>query len=300
MRQGTNNVDIRYIIGVDGGGTGTRARLATLDGVVLGTGEAGPSALGQGIDQAWSHVLQAAAQAFQHAGLVPAAPGECAMGLGLSGVHVPSRREAFLRAAPRFAQLALDDDGATTLFGAHRGQPGAVVAAGTGSIGEALRRDGRRVTVSGWGFGIGDEGSGAWLGQRAVQRAHHALDGRAPAGALARAVWSQAGATRDAMLAWGEQAGQAAYAQLAPLVFECEAADPAAAALIAEAVAALSQVAQALDPEAALPMVVTGSVGQRLQPRFAPALLARCVEAAGDSADGALHLIRRALVEAAR
>jgi len=293
-------VDIRYIIGVDGGGTGTRARLATPDGVVFGVGEAGPSALGQGIEQAWSHVLQAAAQAFRQAGLVPAAPGECAMGLGLSGVHVPSRREAFLQAAPRFAQLVLEDDGSTTLFGAHRGLPGAVVAAGTGSIGEALRRDGRRVTVSGWGFGIGDEGSGAWLGQRAVQLAHHALDGRAEAGALARAVWGRVGSTREAMLAWGEQAGQGTYAQLAPMVFELEAADPAAAALLAEAVDALSAVAWALDPEGTLPMVIAGSVGQRLQPRFAPALLARCVAAAGDSADGALLVIRRALNEAAR
>ncbi|MEY8690213.1 MAG: ATPase, partial [Leptothrix sp. (in: b-proteobacteria)] len=43
---------LTYLIGLDGGGTGTRARLASPDGRVLGSGEAGPSALGQGVAQA--------------------------------------------------------------------------------------------------------------------------------------------------------------------------------------------------------------------------------------------------------
>ena len=71
------------------------------------------------------------------------------------------------------------------LLGAHEGRPGAIVAAGTGSVGEALRRDGLRVAVGGWGFPVGDEGSGAWLGLRAMRETHRAIDGRArrrPAG----------------------------------------------------------------------------------------------------------------------
>jgi len=93
-------VDIRYIIGVDGGGTGTRVRLAARDGAALGIGEAGPSALGQGVAQAWRNVSQAIGQSFESAGLAPAAPGECALGLGLSGAHVASRAQAFRDAAP--------------------------------------------------------------------------------------------------------------------------------------------------------------------------------------------------------
>ena len=44
----------RFHLGVDGGGTGTRLRLAEANGAEIGFGEAGPSALGQGIAQAWS------------------------------------------------------------------------------------------------------------------------------------------------------------------------------------------------------------------------------------------------------
>ncbi|HLO96322.1 MAG TPA: hypothetical protein VK195_18595, partial [Burkholderiaceae bacterium] len=50
---------VRYHVGVDGGGTGTRVKLADAAGHVLGQGEAGPSALGQGVPQAWRHIREA-------------------------------------------------------------------------------------------------------------------------------------------------------------------------------------------------------------------------------------------------
>ncbi|MEY2653988.1 MAG: hypothetical protein RLZZ524_1016, partial [Pseudomonadota bacterium] len=57
-----------FLIGVDGGGTGTRARLCDAQGRVLGDGAAGPSALGQGVEQAWRHIGQAVEAAFGAAG----------------------------------------------------------------------------------------------------------------------------------------------------------------------------------------------------------------------------------------
>jgi glucosamine kinase len=301
QRQKRRTVQIDYIIGVDGGGTGTRARLCRPDGSVLGNGEAGPSALGQGVSQAWVHIQRAVLRAFESAGMRPPPLDTCALGLGLSGAHVQSRRDAFLSTAPAaYARIVLEDDGTTSLYGALQGRAGAVVAAGTGSIGEAVRADGQRVTVNGWGFGIGDEGSGAWLGQRAVRHAHRAQDGREPAGPLAEALWSSIGRTREAMLGWGEGAGQSAYAQLAPLVFEMESRDETAASLLRDAVRALEATARALDPSESLPLVVVGSIGLRLKPRLAPGFRSRLVEPAGDSADGALYLVRRALTEAAQ
>jgi glucosamine kinase len=288
-------VEIRYLIGVDGGGTGTRARLATPDGAAIATGEAGPSALGQGVAQAWRHVGEAIAQAFAAADLVRPPLAECLLALGLSGAHVAQRRTDFIAAAPALGGLVLSDDGSTSLYGAFGGAAGAVVASGTGCIGEALRADGERVTVNGWGFGVGDEGSGAWLGLGAVRHAHRALDGRATPGPLADAVWAQAGRDREALLAWGEQATQASYAALAPQVFELETADPVAAGLLADALQALVQTADALDPGGMLPLVVTGSIGQRLQPRLPERLQRRLTTPQGDSADGALWLARRAL-----
>lgn len=287
---------LRLLIGVDGGGTGTRVRLADREGRVLAQGEAGPSALGQGSEQAWRHIQQAVLMAVQRAGIADFDPAHSAIGLGLSGASVPAQSQSFLAQQPGYAVLALDGDGWTTLLGAHGGQPGAVIAAGTGTVGEALHRDGSRVCISGWGWIVGDEGSGAWLGLKAMRHAQQVLDGRAAVSALARAVWAVAGADRESILAWNAAAGQQGYASLAPLVFASAAeADPVAQRFVDEAVLELERQAQALDPEAQLPLALSGSIALRLAPQFSPTLRARCVPPLGDSADGALHLVRHAL-----
>lgn len=288
---------VAYLVGVDGGGTRTRARLTLADGSRLGDGESGPSGLGQGVDQAWTNVRLAIDAAFGAAGMAPALPQECAVGLGLAGAEMAPLRQRFLRAAPAYAALALDSDAHTALLGAHAGRPGVLVAAGTGSVGEVLHANGRRIIAGGWGFAIGDEGSGAWLGLRAMRLVHRALDGRAEAGPLARALMARCGDQREAVLAWAAHAGQHAHAALAPLVFDHEELDPAAATLIADAVDAIEELAAALDPAGALPLAIAGSIGRRLEPRLSPRTRARCVAPAGDAADGALTLIRQFLAE---
>lgn len=290
---------LRFLVGVDGGGTGTRVRLTDLHGRLLGQGQSGPSALGQGVAQAWRHIQEAVGEAARQAGLEPLPLAETAIGLGLSGAGVAAQVEAFQAQQPGYAWLVVVNDGTTTVIGAHGGHPGGVIAAGTGTVGEALRADGTLARASGWGWIGGDEGSGAWLGLQAMRLAQKAMDGRLPAGSLAQAVWHAAGAAdaqdRDAVSHWVAQAGQHAYAQLAPLVFDHADSDPAAQALINAAVAELESVALALDPTQTLPLSLAGSIAQRLGSRFSGNIRARCVSPQGDSADGALRLVRGAL-----
>lgn len=286
---------LEFLVGVDGGGSGTRALLARPDGAVIGDGQAGPSGLSRGIAPAWQAIEAASQRAFESAGLRPAPWERCALGAGLAGASHRPWHDEFIAANIGFAQIALDHDSFTMLLGAHAGRAGAIVAAGTGSVGEVLRADGSRRTLGGWGFPIGDEGSGAWLGWHAVRHAQAALDGRAVAGPLARHVWTLCGADHGALLEWCRSAGQFEYAQLAPAVFGVEADDAHAAELLAAAVHELEALALALDPPGSLPLAVSGSVGRRLAPRFSAALRGRCVDAAQGADAGALILIRRAL-----
>lgn len=295
----------RYLAGVDGGGSGTRLRLhAAGDGQAIGYGRAGPSGLAQGVDQAWRHIGQALDAAFADAGLARVPDHEVALGLGLAGIEIAARRDAFVAADPGFACCALFSDAQTSLRGAFGGAPGIVVAAGTGSIGLMQGRDGTQRRSGGWGFPVGDEGSGAWLGLRAMQAAQAALDGRTAAGPLARAVWRVAGADAQALLLWCQTAGQQRYASLAPCVFDAaREADAAAQALLAAAAAELAGHVHALvaasPDDHNLPIVLTGSIGERLQHLWPVALRRRCVAPQGDSADGALALLRDALRAAA-
>ena len=281
---------IEYWIGVDGGGTGTRVALARPGGALLGLGQAGPSALGQGTAQAWTHIVQATVAAFSDAHLPVPAWSVCAMGAGLSGVNHRPWSDEFLALDPGFAHITAESDAYTMLLGAHAGQPGAMVAAGTGSVGEVLRPDGSRFQVSGWGFPGGDEGSGAWLGLRAMALAQQALDHRTPSGPLAQRILAHCGGHRTRLLAWCAAARQFEYAQLAPYVFEAAPSDPAADKLLSQAADALHAMALALDPDQTLPLAVCGSIGKQLHHRLPADVRARCVEPQFDATYGALLL----------
>jgi glucosamine kinase len=287
----------QYLIGVDGGGSGTRALVQPVRGGDALAGTAGPSALQQGIPQAWDNVLLAVRRAFEAAGRPVPAWEDCALAAGLSGVSHGPWRDAFLARNPGFAVLDAETDSYTMLLGAHGGQPGAILIAGTGSIAEALRADGSRATVGGWGFRVDDEGSGGWLGLQAVRHGLAAFDGRANPSPLARKVWLHCGDEREALQEWCGAAGQFEFAQLARAVFECEDSDPAAARLLAQATSALEELALAIDPRGRLPLAVAGSIGERLAPRMRPFVRSRIVPAQAAAAQGALMLARRAVQE---
>lgn len=284
-------MSFEFLIGVDGGGTGTRVLVADRDGRELSRATGGPSGLAHGIAPAWNAINRTAEQAFARLGH-SYNPTRCAIGLGLAGVHNPLWAKAFLQEAPGFAAIKLDNDGFTTLLGAHAGQPGAIVAVGTGTVGEAWFGGERKKTASGWGFPAGDEGSGAWIGLRAAQLAEKALDGRAPRGPLAEAVIAHFGGSIEAAFAWLGQANQTTYAQLAGLVLSNAPQDAAAATILTQAGEEIATIAHALDPDASLPLALCGGLAEALRPWLPPALVHRARQAQGDSATGALHLIR--------
>ncbi|AUH50574.1 ATPase [Chromobacterium sp. ATCC 53434] len=287
------DASIQYLIGVDGGGSGTRVRVVAADGRPLAAAEGPGSALSLGIAHAWRVVLATVAQAFDAAGLAQPELRACALGLGLSGVHNRQWATQFEAQAPGFAMLRLATDGYATLLGAHGGRPGVIVALGTGSIGEALYPDGGRREVGGWGYPSGDEASGAWLGQRAAQLAQMALDGRGPHGPLTRAVLEFVGGGWQAMMHWNGNADPAGFARLAPLVIAAARTDPEADALLRRAGDDAWAIARALDPHGDLPVALCGGLGRALNDWLPPGFRRCLTPPQGDAAAGALLLLQR-------
>ena len=281
---------IQYLIGIDGGGSGTRARLAHPDGSELGIGTAGPSGLSLGIASAWAAMNTAIDAAFASAGLSRPANSAIALGVGVAGVHNRQQARAFEQENPGFARLALETDAFTTLLGAHGGKPGAIVAIGTGSCGEVLLPSGERREVGGWGFPSGDEAGGCWIGLKAVSLVQHVLDGRQPASAFSDALLEACGGGRDGVFAWMAAANQTAYARLAPIVIEHGPTDPVANAMLADAGREVERMALALDPKQELPLALCGGLGNALRPYLSASFAARAKEPLGDSAHGALCL----------
>ncbi|ATD60060.1 MAG: BadF/BadG/BcrA/BcrD ATPase family protein [Janthinobacterium svalbardensis] len=288
---------IEYIIGVDGGGSGTRVRLARLDGQELAQGQSGPSGLMHGIERAWTSVAHAVTLAFRAAGLEQPSLQRMAIGLGLAGVHNKQWAASFVEHNPGYALVALESDALTTLLGAHAGQPGVIVAIGTGSVGEVLHADGSRHEVGGWGFPSGDEAGGAWIGMRAINHAQQVADGRVPGSAFATAVIDACGGQRNAMQVWLAAASQTSFAQLARLVLEHAASNVVARTILSDAGQQIALIARALDPAGTLPVALCGGLAAPLSSYLPEALLQLVVPAQGDSAAGGLRLISKHLQE---
>ncbi|KVH31389.1 ATPase [Burkholderia cepacia] len=285
-----------FAIGIDGGGTGTRAVLADRHGRELAQGRGGPSGLGLGIERAWASIGAACADAFTRAGLAFDWP-QCALGCGLAGVNNAAWLAAFRAQAPLGA-LAVESDAYTTVVGAHGGAPGLIVALGTGSIAAALDAAGACRIAGGFGFPSGDEASGAWLGVRALAYAQQALDGRVPRDAFANALLAETGAQdREALVQWSCDANQTIYARLAPIVF-AHRSHPVAGALIAQAGDEIGKMIDALDPQQALPVALCGGLADALAPAVPARHAARLRAPLDDSAHGALRLALQALREA--
>jgi glucosamine kinase len=281
-----------FLIGVDGGGTGTRVVLADAQGHELAQATSGPSGLGLGVERAWQSIERACADAFASAGLA-LDWSRCVLGCGLAGVNNRDWLAAFHQRGPQLAGLAVESDAYTTLLGAHRGAPGVIVALGTGSIAAALDVEGGCRIAGGYGYPSADEAGGAWLGLRVIVHAQQALDGRVALDDLARALLERVGARdRDSLVVWLCDANQTAYASLAPLVF-AHRAHPLAARLLASAGDEIGKMVAALDPDGALPVALCGGLGEPMR-EFAPAHVQRRIRAPlADSARGALQLAQR-------
>jgi len=167
------------VLGVDGGGTKTRAIITDERQRVLGEGTAGPSnPLRVGIGSAATAVREAIDKACAEARVQRA--DIVAAEIGLAGVRRGDLRLRMREALSGLGIHSIDvvTDADIALFGATEGAPGLVIIAGTGSICCGLNAHGKHVCAGGWGPLAGDEGSGSWIARRALQAMARGNDGR--------------------------------------------------------------------------------------------------------------------------
>lgn len=182
-----------YVVGVDAGGTRTRAAIVTLDGVVAGYGT-GPGANPNSGGGTASELTDALATALTAAvkDLDPALIAGGVFGIAGAGAANRPRAVAAAQAAWDAAGIAGEPEVITDMPVAYAAGSaerfGLVVFAGTGA-GAAVINAGdieRRADAN--GYLIGDEGSAVWIGREAVRAAMRAYDGRGRATVLAETV----------------------------------------------------------------------------------------------------------------
>ncbi len=237
-----------FVVGVDGGGTRTRAVALGAGGQLVG-GAVGRAALLQ-TDNAESVALairQVAEEAAADAGLtLPAA----AVHAGVAGAGRQAAKEALehaLRDAGVGERVRVGTDVAAAARDALDGGPGIVLLAGTGSIAWGRSPDGREARAGGWGALLGDEGSGYALGIAGMKAVVRARDGRGDSTALTDVLLSELSLDGpEALVPWSQTAAKARIAALAPRVLELSSSDPVAGTIVADAALDLGAQARVL------------------------------------------------------
>lgn len=285
--------ETRYFLGIDGGGTGCRARLTDVSGRILGEGIAGPANLALGIDVAIASTMDATRQALVGAGLAEEHLAFTDAGLGMAAANVPRHKQALEKAELPFRSFVALSDAETACLGAHAGGDGGLLILGTGSQG-VICRDGAFTTVGGWGFAISDAGSGAILGRAAVRRAFLAHEGVELPSPLTEEIMKRFDANPSAMLEWAERARPRDWGEFARIVFHhVEESDPVALELVRDNASAIERMLDRMVALGAGRIALMGGLAKPTRPHLSSRFDAVIVGAQGDALDGALLLARR-------
>ncbi|OCJ07530.1 N-acetylglucosamine kinase [Rhizobium sp. AC27/96] len=286
-----------YFLGLDGGGTGCRARIEDADGTVLGQGLSGPATTRLGIEQAWASITRAFDAAIEEAGLSAADIRHIHAGVGLAGISRKGALAALRAIEHPFASIDFVSDGEGACLGAHSGRDGAIVIAGTGSIGLGLV-EGRQLRVGGYGFPISDEGSGAYLGLKAVQLALRAHDGREQKTALLAEIMQRFQNDPAEAVAWMDRASATDYAALAPMVLRhADQGDSVARRIVQNAAGHIDTLVRTLFEKGAPRVCLLGGLASPLEPWLAPDVRRSLKPIDGDAVSGAIILARRAICQ---
>lgn len=279
----------RYYLGVDGGGTNCRVRLADENLVTLAEVKNGRSNLQiDAGDPAFKAISDGARDVFAAAGLDYSATADTYACFGMAGGRMDSARAEFAARPWPFAGVKVYDDIDIAHAGALAGGEGGVIIVGTGSAAMSIV-DGKRYQAGGWGFPTGDQMSGAILGRELMRYSVEAEDGLVEGSPLTKAVIARLGGDNQAVMAWAFATGldltilssdgsegcddaligraPAEFGKLMPLFIEyLEQGDPVAQKMLDIELGYIDTYANWFKRHGAQVMAIVGGFGQRLFP----------------------------------
>ena len=226
------------VLGIDGGGTNTRAAIVA-DGKTVAQGHSGSIKwLRVGSEVANANMRALLQGVFSQAGVKHLDAACC----GTASATMPGIKEWVTAVFADFHvhRSEVVGDEVIALDAAFRGGPGILQIAGTGSNTIGRAPDGSRESAGGWSSRLGDEGSGYWIGVNAVRRGLRAYDREQPTRVLETVgrIWGTH--SIDELVSLGDSTPGPDFAALAPAISQlAEEGDPVAAEVLAQAAADL-------------------------------------------------------------
>ena len=229
---------MKLILGIDGGGTRTRASILAGDKLLAHAENGSIKRLRVGAEAAETHLRALLKEVYAQAGVT----GVYAASVGVASASMPGTAEWITAVFNDFAieRSEVVGDEVIALDAAFHGGPGILQIAGTGSNTIGRAPDGSRESAGGWSSQLGDEGSGYWIGLHSLRRALKAHDREQPTQILEKIgeIWGTP--DLDDLVNLGDSTPGPDFAALAPAINElAEAGDPVAVEVLRQAAADL-------------------------------------------------------------
>jgi len=226
------------VLGIDGGGTRTRASIVAGDQVLAFALNGSIKRLRVGKEAAEENLRALLKEVYAMAGVTSLQAASC----GVASATMPGTAEWITAVFNDFsiARSEVVGDEVIALDAAFHGGPGILQIAGTGSNTIGRAPDGSRECAGGWSSHLGDEGSGYWIGLHSVRRALRAHDHEQPTKILERVgeIWGTS--TLEDLVNLGDSTPGPDFAALAPAIYAlAEAGDAVAHGVLQQAAADL-------------------------------------------------------------
>ena len=205
------------VVGVDGGASKTHVIVADGTGAELATVTGVASAVRPGEAEHSAEVIaRLVGEALAACDMDEAIPS--AICVGVAGVGRDAEYSAFEKALSRRSladELVVLPDAVIALNDAFAEEAGIVLICGTGSMAYGRGPSQKMARCGGWGPVCGDEGSGAWIGRRALSVITASADGREPETGLLAAILAHLHLeSPDELIPWAASATPRDFAQL--------------------------------------------------------------------------------------
>jgi N-acetylglucosamine kinase-like BadF-type ATPase len=229
---------MNVVLGIDGGGTRTRASIVAGDRVLAHAENGSIKRLRVGASAAEENLRALLKEVYAQAGVTAVQ----AASAGVASATMPGVKEWITAVFRDFgvARSEVVGDEVIALDAAFRGGPGILQIAGTGTNTIGRAADGSRESASGWSSRLGDRGSGYWIGLHGLRQALEAYDREEPTQILEKVgkIWGTP--TLEALVNLGDSTPGPDFAALAPSISELAlSGDPVAVAVLRQAAADL-------------------------------------------------------------
>ena len=283
-----------YILGIDGGGTKTVAKLVNIRTQQVWLKKGGSASLSNDFDGAIS-VIKQLCQA-----LTTQANCQYQQITAVFGIAGADNKIQHLQCSQAFTdnfkKLHICSDATTSVFGANLGKPVVVAAIGTGSVGMRLEETGKSTLTGGWGFLLGDEGSGAKLGLNTLKvvlaevQKYESCPEKEATSLLAQNIFLITGQSKTAIIQWAKHATPADFATFSPDVFSLYSHCEQANNLIKQHVKSVEALIDLTRGNSKLPVVLLGGLASPTTPLLSKNIQALLIPAKGSALDGACLL----------